>query len=151
LTADVGRMWRKRNTTPLLVVLQAVTTTLEISLVVPPKIGHSTTRGFSNTLLGIYPEDAPTSNKDTCSSMFIAALFIIARAEKNPDVPHKSNGYRKHGLFTQWTNMQLLKRVKHFQSLDNAMLGLLFFYYKIFFVFILLETWWAVFIRETWI
>ena len=27
-------------------------------------------------LLGIYPEDAPTCNKDTCSTMFIAALFI---------------------------------------------------------------------------
>jgi hypothetical protein len=24
--------------------------------------------------LGIYPEDVPTSNKDTCSIMFIAAL-----------------------------------------------------------------------------
>jgi hypothetical protein len=31
-------------------------------------------------LLGIYPEDAPTYNKDTCSTMFIAALFIIARS-----------------------------------------------------------------------
>jgi hypothetical protein len=31
-------------------------------------------------LLGIYPEDAPTGNKDTCSTMFIAALFIIARS-----------------------------------------------------------------------
>jgi hypothetical protein len=30
-------------------------------------------------LLGIYPEDAPTCNKDTCSTMFIAALYIIAR------------------------------------------------------------------------
>jgi hypothetical protein len=29
-------------------------------------------------LLGIYPEDVPTSKKDTCSTMFIAALFIIA-------------------------------------------------------------------------
>jgi hypothetical protein len=29
-------------------------------------------------LLGIYPEDAPTVKKDTCSTMFIAALFIIA-------------------------------------------------------------------------
>jgi hypothetical protein len=37
-------------------------------------------------LLGIYPEDAPTGNKDTCSTMFIAALFIIARdAGRNPD------------------------------------------------------------------
>jgi hypothetical protein len=31
-------------------------------------------------LLGIYPEDAPTGRKDTCSTMFIAALFIIARS-----------------------------------------------------------------------
>jgi hypothetical protein len=30
-------------------------------------------------LLGIYSEDAPTCNKDTCSTMFIAALFIITR------------------------------------------------------------------------
>jgi hypothetical protein len=29
--------------------------------------------------LGIYPEYASACNKDTCSSMFIAALFIIAR------------------------------------------------------------------------
>ena len=32
-------------------------------------------------LLGIYPEDAPTCNKDTCSTMFIAALFIISRSQ----------------------------------------------------------------------
>jgi hypothetical protein len=32
--------------------------------------------------LGIYPQDVPTCNKDTCSTMFIAALFIIARSWK---------------------------------------------------------------------
>jgi hypothetical protein len=31
-------------------------------------------------LLDIYPEDAPTCNMDTCSTTFIAALFIIARS-----------------------------------------------------------------------
>jgi hypothetical protein len=31
-------------------------------------------------LLGIYLEDVPTGKKDTCSTMFIAALFIIARS-----------------------------------------------------------------------
>jgi hypothetical protein len=31
-------------------------------------------------LLGIYPEDAPIGKKDTCSTIFIAALFIIARS-----------------------------------------------------------------------
>ena len=34
-------------------------------------------------LLGIYPEDVPTGKKDTCSTMFIAALFIIARFFKS--------------------------------------------------------------------
>jgi hypothetical protein len=32
------------------------------------------------SLLVIYPEDVPTFNKDTCSTMFIAALFIIPRS-----------------------------------------------------------------------
>jgi hypothetical protein len=51
-------------------------------------------------LLGIYPEDAPAHNKDTCSSIFIAALFIVARSWKHPDVPQQRNGYRKCDTFT---------------------------------------------------
>jgi hypothetical protein len=31
-------------------------------------------------LLGIHPKDSPTYNKNTCSTMFIAALFIVARS-----------------------------------------------------------------------
>jgi hypothetical protein len=38
-------------------------------------------------LLGIYPEDVPTGKKETCSTMFIAALFIIARSWKEPRYP----------------------------------------------------------------
>jgi hypothetical protein len=38
-------------------------------------------------LPGIYPEDVPTGNKNTCSTMFIAALFIIARSWKEPRCP----------------------------------------------------------------
>jgi hypothetical protein len=34
-------------------------------------------------LLGIYT-DVPTGNKNTCSTMFIAALFIIAQSWKEP-------------------------------------------------------------------
>jgi hypothetical protein len=48
-------------------------------LVVLEKTGHSTTRRSAIPLLGIYPEDVPTGNKDTCSTMFTAALFIIPR------------------------------------------------------------------------
>jgi hypothetical protein len=46
------RMWRKRNIPPLLVGLQAGTTTLEIVLAVPQKIGHNCTRGPTITIPG---------------------------------------------------------------------------------------------------
>ena len=38
-------------------------------------------------LLGIYSEDVSSGKKDTCSTMFIAALFIIARSWKEPRCP----------------------------------------------------------------
>jgi hypothetical protein len=38
-------------------------------------------------LLGIYPEDVATYNKDICSTMFLAALFKIARSWKEPRCP----------------------------------------------------------------
>jgi hypothetical protein len=38
-------------------------------------------------LMGIYPEDVPTFNKYTCSTIFIAALFIIPRGWKEPRFP----------------------------------------------------------------
>jgi hypothetical protein len=37
--------------------------------------------------LGIYPEDVPTCNKDRCSSMFTAGLFIVARSWKESRYP----------------------------------------------------------------
>jgi hypothetical protein len=43
--------------------------------------------------------------------MFIAALFIIAEAGRNPDAPQQRNGYRKCGTSTQWSTTQLLKRM----------------------------------------
>jgi hypothetical protein len=62
-------------------------------------------------LLGIYPEDFPTSKKDTCSTMFIAALFIIVRSWKEPRCPSTEEHIKKYGTFTQWRTTQLLKRL----------------------------------------
>jgi hypothetical protein len=46
-------------------------------------------------LLGIYPEEAPTCNKDTCSTMFIAAVFIIAISWKKPKCPSTEEWIQK--------------------------------------------------------
>jgi hypothetical protein len=46
-------------------------------------------------LLGIYPEDGPTCNMDTCSTMFISALFIIVRGWKEPRSPSTEEWIQK--------------------------------------------------------
>ena len=42
-------------------------------------------------LLGIYPEKT-ISRKDTCTPVFIAALFTVAKMWKQEDVVHIYNG-----------------------------------------------------------
>jgi hypothetical protein len=46
-------------------------------------------------LLGIYPEDVPTGKKDTCSTMFIAAFFIISRSWKELRCPSTEEWIQK--------------------------------------------------------
>jgi hypothetical protein len=49
-------------------------------------------------LLGIDSKDAPTYNKDTCSTLLIVALIIIARSWKQPALQQR-NKYRKRNTF----------------------------------------------------
>jgi hypothetical protein len=37
--------------------------------------------------MAIYPKDAPPCHRGTCSTMFIAALFMILRSWKQPRCP----------------------------------------------------------------
>jgi hypothetical protein len=56
-------MWRKGNTPPLLVGLQASATTLKINLEVTHKIGQALPEDPGIPLLDIYSKDAPTHKK----------------------------------------------------------------------------------------
>ena len=46
------------------------------------KLGMIILEDHAIPLLGIYPEDSPACNKDTCSTMFIASLIVISRSWK---------------------------------------------------------------------
>jgi hypothetical protein len=46
-------------------------------------------------LLGLYPNYSPTYNKDICSTMFIAVLFIIGRSWKEPRCPSTDEWIQK--------------------------------------------------------
>jgi hypothetical protein len=76
------RMWRKRNTPPFLVGLQLVQPLWKSVWQFLRNLDIVILEYSAIPLLGIYPEDVPTGKKDTCSTIFIAALLIIARSWK---------------------------------------------------------------------
>ena len=55
-------------------------------------------------LLGIYPEKTMT-RKDTCTPMFIAALFTIAKTRKQPKCP-STDEWIKMYIYTKWNTTQ---------------------------------------------
>jgi len=59
------------------------------------KLGTAVPENSAIPLLGIYPKDAPTHNKNICSTMFMAALFIIARSWKEPRCPSTEEWIQK--------------------------------------------------------
>ena len=48
------------------------------------KLGNNLSQDLVIPLLGIYPKDAQLCHKDMWSTLFIAALFVIARTWKQP-------------------------------------------------------------------
>ena len=59
------------------------------------KLGNNLPQDPTIPLLGIYPKDAQSCHKDMCSTMFIAALFVIARTWKQPKCPSTEEWIRK--------------------------------------------------------
>ena len=76
------------------------------------KMGISLPQDPAIPLLGIYPNSASSYNKDICSTMFIAALFVIAEPGSNLDAPQQKNGLRKCGTFIQWSITQQKKAME---------------------------------------
>jgi hypothetical protein len=60
--------------------LHTATTTLEINWQFLRNLEIVLHEDPATLLLSIYPKDAPPYNKDMCYTMFIAALFVIARS-----------------------------------------------------------------------
>ena len=73
------------------------------------------------SLLGIYPEDAPTCNKDICSTMFTAALFIIARRWKEPRCPSTEEWIQKMWYIYTMENYLAIKNSEFLKFLSKWM------------------------------
>ena len=106
------RVWRKGNPLTLLVRMQTSTATMENSVE-----------------MGIHTKETRIE-RDTCTPMFIAALFIIARTWKQPRCPSADEWIRKlwylyameyysaikkntfESVLMRWMKLSLLYRVK---------------------------------------
>ena len=66
--------------------MQIDTTTMQKNMEIPLKQGIKLPFNPAIPLLGIYPEEI-TTKKDTCTSVFIAALFAMARTWKQSRCP----------------------------------------------------------------
>ena len=88
------RIWRKGNPLTLLVGMQTSTATMENRVEIPLKTGNRTAIWPSNPLLGIHTKETRIE-RDTCTPIFIAALFIIARTWKRPRCPSADEWIRK--------------------------------------------------------
>ena len=62
-------------------------------------------------LRGIYPEKT-IIQKESCTTMFIAALFTIARTWKQPKCPSTDERIKRCGTYIQWNITQPLKEPK---------------------------------------
>ena len=84
----LARMWRKGNPGTLLVGMWIGAATMENSMEVPQKPKNRTTISSGSPTPGyISKETKPLIWKDTCTPVFIAALFTIAKVWKQPKCP----------------------------------------------------------------
>ena len=88
-------MWKKRKPLPLLVGMQTDTPTAENSMEIPyKKLGIKLPYEPEIPLLGKYSEEIITE-KDTCTPVFIAELFTIARTWKQLRCPSTDEWIKK--------------------------------------------------------
>ena len=88
------RVWRKGNPLTLLVGMQTSTATLEKTVWFLKKLELELLYDPAIPLLGIHTEETRIE-RDTCTSVFIAALFTIARTWKQPRCPSGDKWIRK--------------------------------------------------------
>jgi hypothetical protein len=80
-------------------------------------------------ILDIYSEDAPTSNKGTCFTLFIAVLFIIARSWKESRCPSTEEWKQKMWYiytmeyYSAIKNDEFMKHLEKWMELENIILS----------------------------
>ncbi|KAL6036643.1 hypothetical protein STEG23_013192, partial [Scotinomys teguina] len=121
-------MWSKRNTPPLLVEMQIVTTTLESSMANSQKIGNHSSSKPSHTTLGHIPKECPVIQQGHMLN-YVHSIIVIARTWKQPRCPSTEEWIRKmwykHTMvyYTAEKNNDIMKFAGKWMELENVILN----------------------------
>ena len=85
------------------------------------KLGMSIPEDPVIPLLDIYPEDSSACNKDTCSTMFIAALLVVARSWKEPRCPSTEEWIQKMWYIYTMEYYSAIRNNEFMKFLDKRM------------------------------
>jgi hypothetical protein len=92
----LARMWGKRNPRTLLVGMQAVHPLWKTIWRLLKNLNTDLSYDPAIPLLGIYPKECDTGySRGTCTPMFIAALFTVAKLWKQPRCPTTDEWIKK--------------------------------------------------------
>jgi hypothetical protein len=123
-------MWEKRNPNPLLVGMQAGATTLEKNLETFKNLNIDLPYDPAIPLLGIYPNECNTGySRGTCTPMFIAVLFRIAKLWKQPRSPTTDEWIKKMWylykmeFYSVMKKNEILSFAGKWMELENIMLS----------------------------
>jgi hypothetical protein len=72
-------------------------------------------------LLGIFPKDISSYYQDSCSTMFIDALFIVVRNWKQPNCSPTKDWIMKTWYSYTWSITQLLGKNEIMESTGKCM------------------------------
>ena len=96
----LARMWRKGNPPLLLVIVKICATTVEINMAVPLQVENLSSSKTSHTILGHIAKGCFIVPQNTCSTMFIVVLFIIAETRNSLDALNRRTN-KKSDTFAQ--------------------------------------------------
>ena len=95
----LGRVCRKKNLPTLLIGMQIGIATMENGMELPYKTKTQLPYDPAIPLIGIYQEKT-IIRKDTCTPVFMAALFTRARTWKQPQCPSTGEWIKMWYIFT---------------------------------------------------
>ena len=123
MTTYARKIVRQRNHSCIVVENSFWYSPFGCQLAISQKIINNLPQDPAIPLLGIFPKDSQSHHKDMYSTMFLTALFVIARTQKQPKCPSIEEWIRKMYIYTLENYTAEKKIASKWMELENIILS----------------------------